>query len=78
MVRIHPPQQMRHRYSSGKLWKWIHGTGTVVWTVLFIPGMTVWRDSVAFVVFVSLYAIVLSHIVGYVAALSARNTERDD
>lgn len=57
--------------TSGKVWLVIHATGAVIWAALCVPGMTSWRDSVPFLVFVSLYAIVLSHVVGVVSALSA-------
>jgi len=40
--------------------------------------MTTWRDSVPFVIFISLYVIVLSHAVGAVAALGARKADPQD
>lgn len=64
--------------TSGRLWQWIHGIGALIWIALCVPGMTVWRDSVPFVVFISLYAIVLSHLVGYVASVGARKADHDD
>jgi hypothetical protein len=56
----------------------VHAVGAVVWVGLSVPGMTVWRGSVPFVVFISLYAIVLSHMVGAVAALGARKADPHD
>jgi hypothetical protein len=64
--------------ASGRLWVWVHGAGVVVWIGLSVPGMTVWRDSIAFVVFISLYAVVLSHAVGAVSALAARKADPED
>ncbi len=63
---------------SGRVWQWVHGLGTVVWMGLCLPGLTIWRQSVPFVVFISLYAIVLSHLVGFVAAIGTRMADRGD
>jgi hypothetical protein len=40
--------------------------------------MTVWRNSVPFVVLVSLYAIVVTHVGGFVAAIGARKADDHD
>lgn len=34
----------------------------LVWVALCWPGMTHWRESVPFVVFMSLYTIILEHV----------------
>lgn len=70
--------RLRDVLTSGKFWLWFHIAGTVVWVALSVPGMTVWRQSVPFVVFISLYALVLSHVVGAVAALGARKADDND
>lgn len=64
--------------ASPRLWLWIHACGAVIWVGLSIPGLTTWRDSVPFLVFVSLYAIVLTHVVGAVAAIGGCKADRDD
>lgn len=64
--------------ASGKVWQWIHGVGSLTWLALLVPGMTIWRMSVPFVVFMSLYAIILSHTVGYVASVGARKADKHD
>jgi hypothetical protein len=69
---------VRRALVSPRFWLWLHSIGAVVWIVLCVPGMTVWRNSVPFVVFISLYAIVLSHVVGAVAALGGRKADADD
>lgn len=73
MFRLHT-----RRITSGRLWLWLHALGAIVWTGLAWPGLTVWRNSVPFVVFISLYAIVLSHVVGAVAAMGARKADPED
>lgn len=70
--------KIREAVTSGRTWLWLHICGAAVWVGLAVPGMTVWRSSISFVVFISLYAIVLSHVVGAVAALGARKADPDD
>lgn len=72
------PSRLHRVLTGGRLWLWVHMVGALVWAGLCWPGMTIWRDSVPFVVFISLYAIVLSHVVGVVSALSARKADPDD
>lgn len=69
---------MRKALTSGRLWAWVHGLGALVWVGLCWPGMTTWRNSVPFVVFVSLYAIVVTHVGGFVAAIGARKADESD
>jgi hypothetical protein len=69
---------VRRAVSSGRLWAWVHAAGVLVWAGLAVPGMTVWRQSVPFLVFISIYAIVLSHAVGAVSALAARKADSSD
>lgn len=64
--------------TSGRVWVWVHVTGALIWTALCWPGLTIWRNSVPFVVFISLYALILSHVVGAVAGLSARKADPND
>ncbi len=70
--------RVRHPLTSPRVWFWVHAIGAVVWAGLCIPGMTAWRSSVPFLVFVSLYAIVLEHAVGAVAALGGRKADSSD
>jgi hypothetical protein len=60
------------------MWTWFHAAGVLVWVGLAVPGMTVWRQSVPFLVFISIYALVLSHTVGAVSALAARKADSND
>lgn len=46
----------------------IHLWLAVLWTVLVVPTLVYWRDSIAWVAFMSIYAIVVSHAVGIIAA----------
>lgn len=71
-------QRLHAAVTSPRFWLIVHAVGAVVWLGLSIPGMTVWRNSISFVVFISLYAIVLSHVVGAVAAIGARKADDQD
>lgn len=39
----------------------VHAVLSVVWLVLSVPSMIWWRNSISYLVFVSVYAIVVSH-----------------
>lgn len=47
---------------------------TIVWLVLLGPTILYWRDSIAYVVFMSWYAIFVGHISAWLAAKAERNT----
>lgn len=46
----------------------IHLVLTVLWGGLFVPAVLWWKDSVPFLVFVSVYANFVGHWASYVAA----------
>jgi hypothetical protein len=52
-----------------------HGVALVVWIVLLVPSLFLWRDSVFWVVLMSWYAIVVSHQAALEAALAKRKIE---
>lgn len=39
----------------------LHGALTIAWLLLTIPSMIWWRNSIAYLVFLSVYAVVASH-----------------
>lgn len=49
-----------------------------VWLVLFVPGLLSWRESVPFLVFVSIYANFVGHLSGVAGAVAARKVDPDD
>lgn len=49
-----------------------------VWAVLFLPGLIAWRESVPFLVFVSIYANFVGHLSGVAGAVAARKVDPDD
>lgn len=49
----------------------VHLTLAGFWALLAIPGVTLWKDSILFVIAVSIYANFVGHISSYQAAASA-------
>ena len=49
-----------------------------IWFCLFVPGLASWRESVPFLVFVSIYANFVGHLSGVAAAAGARKADPDD
>lgn len=46
----------------------LHAALTVIWLIIAIPAVLFWRDSVPFLVFVSVYANVVGHWSSWQAA----------
>lgn len=57
---------------------WVHGTAALVWLALFVPGLLSWRESIAFVIFCSVYANFVGHLSGVAAAAGARKADPAD
>jgi hypothetical protein len=56
--------------------KYFHLTMIFVWAGLAIPGILFWKDSVLFVIILSLYANIAGEFAGYQAART--ETKQDD
>ena len=55
----------------------VHFGGMVVWGVLVVPTLLIWRESILWVAFMSLYANFVGHFSGWDAARAERaNTDR--
>lgn len=48
------------------------------WAALFVPGLLSWRESVPFLVFVSIYANFVGHLSAVAGAVAARKVDPDD
>jgi hypothetical protein len=53
----------------------IHGVLTIGWFLLAIPAVVLWRNSVPFLVYVSVYANFVGHWGSYQAAKAEENIE---
>jgi hypothetical protein len=71
--------RLRETLSSPSFWVKFHLTLAVFWTLLTIPAVTLWRDSVPFLVSISMCALVLSSISAVQAARADSNSpSRED
>lgn len=58
-----------------------HLSMTLLWVVLAIPSVIWWKDSVLWVIIISIYANIVGHLAGYTAARAdeaAENTENNE
>lgn len=56
------------------VWVRIHTGLAIFWTLLTIPAVTLWRESVPFLVSISMAALVLSSVSAVQAAKADRNS----
>jgi hypothetical protein len=54
--------------NNSLLFRRLHLALAVIWTLLLIPSVMWWHDSILWVVFMSAYAIIVSHVSSYQAA----------
>lgn len=59
-------------------WQVFHATQAAKWVLLFGPGMIFWRNSVPFLMYVSLDTALTGSLAAYGAALGARKADPDD
>jgi hypothetical protein len=57
---------------AAKLLRWFHAAATVAWVLLAVPTMLWWRNSVPWIGFMSVYAIVVSHAGAWQASRAER------
>lgn len=73
---------MLHRVTgwltSPRWWQWFHAVNAVKWLLLFPPGMLLWRESVPFLMYVSLDTALTGTLAAYGAALGARKADPED
>jgi hypothetical protein len=55
-----------------------HGVNIAKWALLFPPGLLLWRDSVPFLMYVSLDTAITGSLAGFGTALAARKADPDD
>lgn len=63
---------------SPRLWQWYHAFWACAWTALFVPAMTVWRESIPLLMFVSMQTALGGALAGFTAAIGARKADPDD
>ncbi|WAK43573.1 hypothetical protein [Cronobacter phage EspYZU12] len=50
----------------------------VLWAVLLIPSIIWWKDSILWVIFLSLYANFVGHLSAYAGARAERKAEKQE
>jgi hypothetical protein len=65
--------KFRHWSKSARL----HFVLTVVWTLLIIPTVLWWRESIFWIAFMSIYAIIVSHAGAFKAARAEQEAESE-
>ncbi len=48
-----------------------------VWIILLIPSVLFWKDSLLWIIFLSIYANIVGHMSGYSASRAERKAEKD-
>jgi hypothetical protein len=66
--------RLRDALNEPKTWVRIHGALTVAWILLITPSVLFWRDSVAWLVIMSVWANVASSAASWQAAKADRSS----
>ncbi len=61
-----------------KVWMVFYAISILKWAVLFGPGMILWRESVPFLMYVSLDTALTGSLAGFGTTLAARKADKDD
>jgi hypothetical protein len=60
-------------WANPMVWVRVHATLTILWMLLIFPSVLLWRDSVAWLVIMSVWA----NVAGSVASLQAARADRN-
>ncbi|WP_323080821.1 hypothetical protein [Klebsiella variicola] len=55
-----------------------HLVAAVMWVILAIPSLTWWKNSVLWVILISIYANIVGHLSGYSAARADQAAEENE
>lgn len=61
-----------------KRWRIFHAIMIVVWILLIIPTIVIWAQSILWVAFMSVYAIIMAHWSAYQAARAEKKADPED
>lgn len=61
-----------------KLIKKMHLAAAVLWVLLAIPSVIWWKNSVLWVIIISIYANIVGHLSGYTAARADEAAENNE
>lgn len=63
------------RLTSPQFLFWSNVALVIVWCLLVIPTILLWRESIFWVSFMSIYAIIVSHATAIISAVAAMKAE---
>jgi hypothetical protein len=69
---------LRRIATNPRFWQWFHAINAAKWVLLFPFGMLLWRESVPFLMYVSLDTALTGSLAAYGSALGARKADPDD
>ncbi len=64
--------------TNPRAWMTLHAINITKWLILFVPGMWLWRDSIPFLMYVSLDTALMGALSGFGTALAARKADPRD
>lgn len=70
--------RLQRHATDPRKWMWFYGVNIAKWALLFVPGMWIWKDSVPFLMYVSLDTALVGTLAGFGTALAARKADPDD
>ena len=70
-------EQLKERFNSADTHVKINLVMMIVWSILFIPTMLLWKESVTWIVLMSWYANFVGHISAFVAAKAEAAVDND-
>lgn len=62
--------------SRSQLFRRFHGAATIFWIVMVIPTILYWKESVTYLVFLSIYTVILDHVGAWETLKLARSQEK--
>ncbi|HBC9223963.1 TPA: hypothetical protein KE812_004490 [Enterobacter cloacae] len=62
---------------SPRIIKRCHLSAAVIWFILAIPSVLLWKNSVLWVIIISIYANIVGHLSGYSAARADQAAESE-
>lgn len=72
------PTAARNLAVNPRFWMIFHGVNVLKWLVLFPLGMWLWRESIVFLMYVSLDTALTGALAAFGTALAARKADPDD
>lgn len=69
---------MKRPFITAKRLRVFHLAATVFWVIMIYPTIVYWKDSVPYLVFISVYAIIVSHFEAWQTSRLERKQEKQE